>query len=255
MIRCTTLLSLAAMLCSCSVVGPGQRGVRVSLGSVSDEPKPPGAYLWLPLLLGMAKIDVQIQKAQIKADAASKDMQDVHAEIAVNWSMNAKNVVQTFKEIGDEDAVLERILAPAVNEVMKAATAKRTAEEVLTHRLEMKKDIDEGLMARLLQYGIALHDVSIVNLSFSHSFTEAIEEKQIAEQKAKQASYNAEKATQDARAEVEKAKGTAEAQRLMKSTITAEILQQRAIEKWDGHFPQVMSANGALPFLNMAVTK
>lgn len=49
-----------------------------------------------------------------------------------------------------------------------------------------------------------------------------------------------------------KAKGEiAEAQKLMRSTITPEILQQQAIEKWDGSFPQVMGGNGSLPFINL----
>jgi len=244
------VLCLGLVFSGCSIVGPGERGVRITLGSVSEEAKAPGAYFWIPFLVGMENIDVQVQKADIESNAASKDMQDVHAHVAVNWSLSPDKVVSTYKAIGDERAVETRILNPAVNEVMKAATAKRTAEEVLTKRLEMKKDIDEGLSARLSQYGITLHDVSIVDLKFSEGFSQAIEHKQIAEQQAKQASYVAEKATQDARAEVERAKGQAEAQRLLKSTMTSEILQQRAIEKWDGHFPQVMGG-GSVPFLNL----
>lgn len=235
-------------LCACTVVGPGQRGVRISLGTVSEDPKPPGAYVWIPFIMGMDKIDVQIEKSEISSNAASKDMQDIHAEVAINWSMAPENVVKTYKAIGDQHEVERRILEPAVNEVMKSTTAKRTAEEVLTKRMEMKKDIDDGLILRLAQYGITLHDVSITNLKFSEGFTQAIEHKQIAEQQAQQAAYVAQKATQDAKAEIERAKGQAEAQRLMKSTITQEILQQRAIEKWDGHFPQVMGAN--TPFIS-----
>lgn len=244
------MIIAALLLTGCSVVGPGERGVRVSLGTVSEDPKLPGAYLWIPGLLGMAKVDVQIQKSDIQSTAASKDMQDIQAEIAINWSLSPENVVKTYKEIGDEYYVAQRILIPAVNEVMKAATAKRTAEEVLTHRMEMKKDIDDGLVARLKQYGITLHDVSIVNLKFSEGFTQAIEHKQIAEQQAQQAVYVSQKATQEAKAEVERAKGQAEAQRLVQTSTTAAILQQRAIEKWDGKFPQVMGS-GALPFINL----
>ncbi len=237
------------LLSGCTVVAPGERGVRITLGTVSKEAKTPGAYLWIPFIMGMADIDVQIQNSTIKSGAASKDMQDVFANIAVNWSVNADNVVRTYETIGDEDEVANRILAPAVTEVMKAATAKRTAEEVLTHRMEMKKDIDEGLKVRLAQYGIILHDVSIVDLKFSQGFAEAVEHKQIAEQQAKQASFVADKATQEARAAVETAKGQAEAQRLVKSTLTPEILQQQAIEKWNGSFPTYMG--GTLPFINL----
>jgi len=245
------LLLILLVSTGCTVIGPGERGVRVSLGTVSEDPKPPGAYLWIPGIVGMADINVQIQKAEIEATAASKDMQDVSAKVAINWAMNPENVVKTYKEIGDERDVERRILIPAVNEVIKSATAKRNAEEILTKRLDMKKDIDEGLKARLDHYGIALHDVSIVNLSFSHGFTQAIEQKQIAEQQAKQAAYVADKATQEARAEVERAKGQNEAQRLLQTTTSEAILRKAAIDKWDGKFPQVMGS-GNLPFiLNM----
>lgn len=245
------MLVAAVLVTGCTVVGPGERGIRISLGSVSADPKPSGVYLWIPFLMGMASVDVQIQKSEIESTGATKDMQDVHAKVAVNWALNGDNVVTTYSTIGDESDVLLRILEPAVNEVMKSVTAKRTAEEVLTKRMEMKVDIDAGLQERLKQYGIKLYDVNIVNLAFSDEFTNAIEAKQIAEQAAKQASYVAQKATQDALATVELAKGQAEAQKLLRSSLTKEILQQRAIEKWDGKFPQVMGGTGALPFVNI----
>lgn len=245
------LFSLILTLSACSVVGPGERGIRINLGSISEQPKLPGAYGWIPFVMGMVKINVQIQKAEINANAASKDMQDVHAVVAVNWSMNPDNVIKTYKEIGDESDVEKRILIPAVNEVLKAATAKRNAEEILTKRIEMKLDIDGSLKERLMQYGITLYDVSIVNLKFSDGFTQAIEHKQIAEQQAKQAAYVADKATQDAKAAVETAKGQAAAQALVRESMSESILRKAAIDKWDGHFPQVMGSASLPLILNM----
>jgi prohibitin 1 len=241
---------LALAVSGCTVVGPGELGVRISLGKVSTEPKAPGMYLWVPGLFGMAKIDTQVQKSNIEAGAASKDMQEITTEVAVNWSMDPTKVVDVYSKVGDEDVVLRRIIVPAVNEIMKSAISKRTAEEVLTKRLELKKDIDDGLKDRMVQYGVTLHDVSIVNFHFSPEFTQAIEQKQIAEQKAKQAEYDAVKASKEADAEVNRAKGQAEAQRLLRQNITPELLQMKAVEKWDGKFPQV-TGGGALPFINL----
>lgn len=241
---------ISLLLSSCAMVGPGERGVRVVMGKASDDALTPGTYLWIPFIFGLARVDAQIQKSEVESMAATKDMQDVHAHVAVNWSMNPADIVKTYKEIGDEDAVLKRIIEPSVNEIMKSSSAKLTAEEVLTKRLEMKKDIDAGLKDRLATYGIKLYDVSIMNLKFSDGFTHAIEQKQIAEQAALQARYEAQKATQDANAAIEQAKGQAKSQELVRSSITSQILQQRAIEKWDGHFPQVMGP-GTLPFINI----
>ncbi len=237
-------------LTSCTVIGPGERGIRFYFGKASSSIEEPGAYLWVPFFVGMKSIDVRVQKSEIHASAASKDMQEITTDLAVNWKLSPDKVVATYKNVGDEDAILNRILIPAVNEIVKSATAQHSAEDILRKRTELKAAIDAGLKERLAAYGIDLFDVSITHLQFTKGFEDAIENKQIAEQRAKQASYEAEKATQDAKAEVERAKGQAAAQNLIRSTMTKEILQQRAIEKWDGHFPHVMGS-GVLPFINI----
>lgn len=241
---------MAVAATGCSVIGPGQRGIRISLGTVSNDLKEPGAYAWFPSLLGMVKINVQIQKSEVEASAASKDMQEITTHVALNWSLAPEKVIDTYKTIGDEDDVLTRIISPAINEVLKATAAQRNAEEALTQRLSMKNEIDTQLKARLATYGITVHDLSIVNFKFTDEFEKAIERKQIAEQEAKQAGYDAAKALQQAKAQVNRAQGEADSQKLVRATLTAEILQQRAIEKWDGHFPQVMGS-GTMPFLNL----
>lgn len=245
------LMAAAVMiLTGCSVVGPGQRGIRFYFGTASETPAKPGPYIWIPFFLGISKMDVRVQKTEIHSGGGTKDLQDVHAQVAVNWSIAPDNVVNAWSRYGNEDDIEVNLIRPQIQEAMKAAISKRNADEVLTKRLEMKNDIDEGLKVRLAQFGIILNAVSVVDLKFSEGYTQAIEHKQIAEQQAQQAAYLAQKATQDAKAEVERAKGRAEAQRLIQQSTTPAILQQLAIEKWDGHFPQVMGQT-ALPFLNM----
>lgn len=248
------LLSICLITSACTVVGPGERGIRVSLGHVSSEELEPGPHFWLPFIFGTTTLNIQIQKSDIHTSAATKDMQDITAELAVNWSLNPKNIVSTYRDIGSEADVYQRIIIPSVNEIMKASSANKTAEEVLTKRLELKKDIDIGLGKRLEKYGIVFLDVSLVNLSFSKEFTAAIEQKQIAEQKAKEAEYRTLEAIQTAKADVNIARGQAESQRLMRETITKDLLQQKAIDKWNGILPVYMGA-GAVPFLNLTQSK
>lgn len=245
------LVGLVVLMSSCTIIGPGKRGIRISLGQTSNEVKEPGVYFWLPILIGMAEMNVQIQKSEVDASAASKDMQEIRTHVAVNWQITSEKVVETYKNIGDEDDVLKRIITPAVTEAFKAAMSKKTAEEVLAKRTELKNEIDEMLKGRLAVYGVTLNDVSIINLTFSKEFTDAIESKQIAEQNAKKAEYEALQAIQKAKAEVNLAKGQAEAQNLQKQTITPALLQKMAIDKWDGHFPQFLGGNTPLPFVHI----
>ena len=134
--------------------------------------------------------------------------------------------------------------------MLKAATAKHSATEILVKRSELKNEVDLSLVERVKPYDIIVDGVSLTDFQFSEQFAKAIEEKQIAEQDAQKAVYKAQEAKQSAQSEINLAQGKAEAQRLLKVTVNSQILQLRAIEKWDGHFPQVMGG-GALPLINL----
>jgi prohibitin 1 len=245
------LLGLVVVLLGWTTVQPGERAVSVSFGKASDQVLDPGIYLRLPLVRTVTKMNVQIQRTDVKdAPAASRDMQEIHTHVVLNWHILPDDTVKIYKTIGTEDDVTENIIVPVFNEILKAATAKKTAEEVLTKRAELKQEIDDSLTARLKSYGVFVDDVNIIDIQFSEDFTKAIEAKQVAEQRSKQASYEAEKASQDAQAEINKAKGQAEAQRLLMQSLSGPLLKLRAIEKWDGHFPAVMGS-GTLPMLDL----
>lgn len=242
-------LFMLALLVSCSVIGPGERGVRLHAGRADTEILQPGIHLYFPVLYGVATMDTQVQKSEIETSASTKDLQEITAKLAVNWSINPDRVVSVYTLVGDESTFYERVIAPSVNEIMKSASALLTAEEVLTRRLEMKKNIDNSLQQRLTTYGINVLDVNIVNLAFSKAFMEAVEHKQISEQRAKQAEYETQQAVQTAKAEVNRARGQAEAQRLLQQSLTHDVLVLKYLERWSGILPQVVtSGNSSMLF-------
>jgi len=245
------LLILAMTIRPFAIVNAGERGVVMKFGKVQDTILDEGIHPIMPVVTSVKRLNVRVQQNSFNAGAASKDLQTITTELAVNWHIDPLKVNKVYQQVGDENLIINGIMTPAVSEVLKAATAKKTAEEIITKRTELKEEIDSNLKKRIEQYGILIDDVSLVNFSFSPEFSRAIESKQIAEQEAKQASFIAQKATQEAQAEVNRAKGQAEAQRLQRLTLTPELLQKQAIEKWDGRFPMVMGGNGAVPLINI----
>lgn len=245
------LLFLAMMIRPFAIVNAGERGVVMRFGKVQDIVLDEGLHPIMPIVTSVKTLNVRVQQNSFNAGAASKDLQTITTELAVNWHIDPLKVNKVYQQVGDENLIINGIITPAVSEVLKAATAKKTAEEIITKRTELKQEIDNNLKNRLEPYGVIIDDVSLVNFSFSPEFSRAIESKQIAEQEAKQASFIAQKATQEAQADVNRAKGQAEAQRLQRLTLTPELLQKQAIEKWDGHFPMVMGGNGAVPLINI----
>lgn len=227
-----------------TIVNAGERGVLMHFGKVQDKILGEGIHVIIPFVNTVKKLSVRVQKQESSAEASSRDLQDVFTDVALNWHILPEEVNLIFQRIGDEQEAIARIINPAVEEVLKAVMAKYTAEEIITKRGEVKAAVDDALTARLANYHIGVDDISLVHVHFSQRFSDAVEAKQVAEQEVKRSEFLALKASKEAMAKVNLARGEAEAQRLLGETLTLEILQMRAIDKWNGNVPLIFGEGG-----------
>jgi prohibitin 1 len=239
--KLTALLCLLTILFTPFViVNAGERGVLMKFGQIQEQILGEGIHLIIPVVNTVEKLNVRIQKQEISAEAASRDLQNVFADVALNWHIFAEKANIIFQQVGDEKDIIECIINPAIEEVLKAVISQYTAEEVVTNRGDVKKELDQALTARLGTYNIEVDDISLVHISFSEKFREAVESKQIAAQEAKRAEFIALKAVKQAEAKVNLARGEAESQSLLRDILTPELLQRQAIEKWNGKLPLII---------------
>jgi regulator of protease activity HflC (stomatin/prohibitin superfamily) len=266
-------LLLVTIYSATNIVEGGTRGVVTKLGTISEEPLGEGLHFTTPFITNVNIINIRVQKSDVGATAGTKDLQKVAVKVVVNYSLDPARVVEIYRKVGGEEEVVRNIISPANQETIKASTAKLNAEELLTKRDDLKADIFEDLKARLSKEGIIIHDASIADIDFSEEFDKAIEQKQIAQQAAQQAKYLAEKATNEAAAVIEQAKGAAlaemekakgqaaailerakadaEAQELLKKSLSKEILELRALEKWNGVLPVYSTSGSSVPFIQL----
>lgn len=238
------LLSMSAF----ETVGPGERGVVFSrFGGVQEGILGEGLQFKIPFVEDIITVDVKIQKSETSATGASKDLQTVSSTIAVNYHVDPDAVNTLYQDIGL--SFKGRVIDPAVQEAMKAVTAQFTAEELITRRSEVSATSKELLTDRLRNFSIMVDEFNIIDFSFSQTFNDAIEAKQTAEQAALKASRDLDRIRVEAEQTITQAQAQAESQRLQRMTITPTLLQLRAIEKWDGHFPQVIG--DAMPFIDL----
>ena len=237
------------ILPACTVVGPTERAVRYNFGKVDDEVLTAGTHLWIPYFAGAKTLSVNVHAIELQTSSGTKDQQEVTTKVVVNLQLDPTKVIEIVKNYGDEEAVIGQVV-PQIQEAVNANVSKFSAEEILTKREQLKEAIDKVIKERAAKYSIIVHDISIKDLQYSPEYAKAIEQKQIAEQKSKQAEYDAVKANKEADGAINTARGQAEAQKLLRANLTPEILQMRAIEKWNGAFPQVMGSQ-TLPFLNL----
>lgn len=248
------ILLTAFVCCFFVVVNAGERGVLMQFGKVQPQILDEGIHPILPIAQTVQKLSVRVQKQEISAEASSKDLQEVFTDVALNWHIIPEHVNVIYQQIGDKLAIIDRIIDPAVEEVLKAVMAKYTAEEIITKRGNVKDEVDALLTARLSGYNISVDDISLVHVHFSQRFRDAVEAKQIAEQDAKRADFIALKAIKEAEAKVNLARGEGEAQRILRDTLSPELLQKQAIDKWNGNLPLIFGeSNTKLLDLNRLI--
>ena len=242
------IVAVVLLLNAVAIVDAGHTGVVVTLGKVNEGVLQEGVHLKIPFIQQVIKIDNRIRKLEVNTEAFSKDLQSVNTVLAINYRVDTSKSDSIYKNIGaDYEDVL---VTPAVNEVLKAITATYTAEESVTNRQLISDGLVTGLNEKLNEIGLYVTDVNIIDFDFSDAFITAIEEKQVAQQKLLKAETEKKTAVTNAEAEAEaikiKAEAEAEANKTVSKSLTAEILENKKIEKWNGELPRVSGSGGTI---------
>ena len=236
-------------------IGAGERGVVLNFGAVQSTVLGEGLHFRMPIQQEVVKMDVKVQKATTDAIASSSNLQEVSSTVAINYHIIPDRANVVYQTIGVE--FKERIIDPAVQEVVKAVSARYSAEDLITKRSLVSDAMKSNLTERLLVHNIAVDAFSIVGFSFSKIFMDAIESKQTAEQLALKAQQDLERIKIEGEQTITSARAEAEALRLQRANISTDLIELRkieanlkAIEKWNGILPQV-TGNGAIPFIGV----
>lgn len=240
------VLAILFFIFSFRTVDAGQVGIVRRFGEV-NRVQESGIAIKAPFPVErMTKMDIRIQKEELTATAATKDQQDVNVKLALNYQIKNENALRVFKELNND--YKERVIIPSLQESFKATTAGYTAQELTNKRPEVKAEALKSVKEKLSKYGISVVDLNIVDLTFSAKYNEAIEGVQIANQQVLKAQQDLERVKVEAQRDIEKAQGDAEAQRLQQETLTSELLQKQAIEKWNGQLPTTVSGDSGAIF-------
>jgi len=196
------LFSVILMSVSClRTVPTGHTGIVTVFGKVEDTTYEAGVHFCSPWK-SVVNMDNRNQKASIDLSCFSSDIQEVSVTYTLNYQISKSNAQTIYKEIGV--SYYQTVITPRIQETVKSEIAKFTAEELLNNRSQLSKSIRDVLTERLSTYNIIIVDASVENLDFSDAFTDAVEAKQVAEQKSKQAQIEQAQKTMEATAAAER---------------------------------------------------
>lgn len=237
-------------------IQPWEIWIEKYFGEVKWEVKREWLHWKMPIISSVQKMNIRNIVVTETATAASKDIQDVTTDIAVNFSIEPSRAIELYKTVWTEIDIQTNLVSKATQEAVKASTAQFSATESITKRTEVREMMVANLKEKLEKRGLIINQVDILNFEFSKSFNDAIEAKVTAEQNALTAEKNLEKVKFEAQQQIETSKAEAEKIRIQAEAITKqgweEYVKLQWIQKWNWQLPSTMLSNWNDIMLNMS---
>jgi len=242
-------------------VPAGYVGVMTTFGAPSTSVYDPGIHFRMPISQSMNNVYIGVYKAQSDVAGSSKDLQQVDMKVSVNFNILPTAAVGVYSNLGGDPWT--QVMDPAVHDIVKAVAARYDATDLIQKRDEVSQAIRESLLSRFKNIGVNISAVNIVDFTFSKQFNDAIEAKITAQQNAlrveneiTQTKWEAQKRVVESEAALQVAENNAKANELMGKSLEANpaLIEQKKIDKWDGHYPTYMMG-GAMPMIQFGATK
>ena len=205
---------------------------------------------WRDVLLA----NIQVQRRVFdKLNAFSEESQDVFVRASLNVRVSPQTIQQLYRSVGPN--FFNVLVESRVIQNFKDETVKYKSVEIAPNRENIRKAVRERLERELSPFSIEVVDLLLDNIDFNPEFKKAIEDKQIATQRALEEQQKIEGEKHKAQQAIERAKGEgsailfraekeAEANRKLAASLTPELVRYAMVQKLSDKIQVMMLPSG-----------
>jgi prohibitin 2 len=235
------LFLLLGMLGCYYVIDPGERGVKVTLGKMSEQFLSPGPGFKAPFITEIQRVNVQQDTREVSAECFSSDLQQINIQLKVLYRIPESSIVRVLRDYAG--APFEKLILPRVQEAVKEVTAMKSAADIVKTREQIKIAALESSRSKVGSL-LTIEDLVIEDVKLSRELEQAIEAKMVQQQEAEKAIFKMQQAKTDAETLIIKAKADAESIRIQGEALekAPKLVELKMVEKWNGVAPQVVGS-------------
>ena len=233
-----------------TIVGVGERGVKVTLGQTSPVALEEGVHFVMPFISTVKKMNVKTVKSNIATMAQSKDIQQARIVYVVNYNLQPENAPKMWRTVGRD--YVSVVVMPTVEGIVKDTIGKWNAQDIVANREKVASEVLFKLNEKLGPKYINVSDFQITEIQYSQAFEQAIESKVTAEQEALKAKNKTVQVQEEARQKIIASEAEAKSMAIRAQALTQNknLVEYEAVQKWDGKLPQYMMGN-SVPFVRL----
>ncbi|MDE7426117.1 MAG: hypothetical protein K2N51_20865 [Lachnospiraceae bacterium] len=239
---------------SFTIIQTGYTGVRTLFGQVNEQTVPNGFNFHIPFVESIEKVNNKQQDITFKGKIWSETLNRTaiyYDKVTVTYQINKDKSAWIYANISnyEESLVTQSLVASAIK-----ASSKELTDEDATNRGKIEplsmKNIQESLDSKYGKETITVNKVVIANADFDKSYNKAVAEKQKAQLAYEKQQIENQKAIEQAQAKAEakkiEAKGEADANELLRKSLSDDIFLQMMLEKWNGELPKVVGESNSM---------
>ncbi len=228
--RIRLFLALALIVltqAACVVIEDGEVGISKSFGEIGDEPVPQGIAIVVPVARQIETWNVKLQEQKETATVPSSEGLIVGLDTSLLFRIEADKAPELRKTVGREQDVMRQLVVAYFRNALRDVVAGYPVKNIYSEigRKEIAQRIKEFLTTSLGPRGIKIEDVLLRDVQLPQRFRESIEAKLTAEQRVQQKQFELDQARKEAEIEVARAEGAAQAQRIIRETLSDSYLQ------------------------------
>jgi len=223
-------------------------GVKYTWGKIKNEAVKEGLHFAIPIMQKIEKIDMRERKTTINTQTVSKEGLQFGIDITVRYRV--KDAVNLVKNL---QTPLNELIGSYTNATIDDVASGKDKNELYSDegRMEIVQAVKEKLNTELVGYAI-ISQVIFENIKLPTSITEAIQAQQAALEKIKEKENMKQVATKEAEIRRIEARGIADANNIIQSSLTQQYLQYEAIQKLNPDAEKVfIPVGGIVPIIDL----
>ena len=223
------VFGISALLQCFTQIPAGHVGVVDFFGIVSEKTLPGGINVVNPLAR-VVKYSIQTKEHKETMQVLSREGLTIGLEVSALYRLNPDSAARVYKTVtgGDYETI---ILIPQFRSICRAVTASFQASALYsTERERLGASIQGELAKTIAPRGVIIENTPIRNVALPVQLTEAIEQKQRADQESQRMEFVLTKEKQEADRKRIEAQGIADFQRIVAAGISEQLLRWKGIE-------------------------
>lgn len=261
------------LLQSCTVVRPGETALKIRWGNYKNGALGQGLHVYNPIGTKVVKYSLRITEYSEKMHLPTKEGLEINTALTLLYHLKPGAEQNVYSKFGKDYA--GPLILNSLYAIARQATTSYFANDIITQRDVMEKEINDQLVSIVAPYGIVVDKVLLKDIILPPDVTQAIANKVSAQQVAQKAEYDVQKQRVDLDFYIEKqlkeaqltvdvqkreaerllieAESIKKAQNIINESLTDKILQYKSLEVTKGLITspnaKVIISNGTTPFL------